>query len=205
MRLRSDPHLDFVPHHTHLEAIHLDPRIVAPGTITDAKSPSVPGTGDDPVFDRAARQTGPHVRTQIVDGRVFPVHQKDRHHPTLDGIRHPLALGNLTNFGDSHEIRHGAVSDGRSSFSSQQAAFSWRPRSGLRFQAARSRRRSNSKSFRHFTIGSVSAAFPSSPILPSSPTFRLPLPPPPPPANRASFADRPFRTTRRPVFLARNA
>ncbi len=60
-----------------LDLISLDPdgiaadfesRVVGPGAVGKAKTPGVPGAGDDAVGDEAAAETGAHVRANLVDG-----------------------------------------------------------------------------------------------------------------------------------------
>src|SRR5438552_786928 len=59
-------------------ATNFDPRVVGPGSVGEAKAPSVPWTGDGPFFDIAAAEGGAHVGANVVDSEEFASLAKDR-------------------------------------------------------------------------------------------------------------------------------
>src|SRR5262249_49922473 len=55
----------------------LDSRTISPGTVAQAKTPCVPGTGHNSILDIPSGERSPHMRTNIVDRKILAPVVKD--------------------------------------------------------------------------------------------------------------------------------
>ena len=86
------------------KAVDADLWVVTPRSITSLESPGVPGTADDPIFQRSVGQGSSHVWTEIVNRLIGPVLVKNGDHTTIDLVRSALACGDVAYFGDGREL-----------------------------------------------------------------------------------------------------
>ena len=98
--------MDLVADDADFVDVCFDAGIVAPGTVCDAKAPSVPGADDGAFVDFAIGKGRAHVWATIVDGVVLAVEIKDGDQAITEGEGLALAFGNCAYFGDGDEVRH---------------------------------------------------------------------------------------------------
>src|SRR5438132_10150145 len=70
-RQRLDLDLNGAVLHAHGITANLDPGTVGPSPVGQPKTPRVPRTGYDPVVHVTGAQRSPHVRTNVIDGKVL--------------------------------------------------------------------------------------------------------------------------------------
>ena len=98
--------LDFVADDADFVDVCLDAGIVAPGTVCDAKAPSVPRTDDGAFVDFAIGKGRAHVWATIVDGVILAVEIEDCDQAITEREGLALAFGNGAYLGDGDEVRH---------------------------------------------------------------------------------------------------
>src|SRR5262249_49411129 len=98
--------LNFVPLDPDWITADLDPRIIRPHAVGDAKAPGVPRAGHDAFIQVAAAEGGTHVRAHVVDGKVLALIQKNRNELFGHFAGPAFAFGNVAPPPYRDEIRH---------------------------------------------------------------------------------------------------
>src|SRR6516164_9119935 len=103
--------LNEVIYHPHRITTDLDARIVRPGPVRQAEAPGMPGTGDDAFLQVTAAEGSPHVRADIVDGKVLALKPKDCDQLVANHHRLAFAFDYIIDPADGVKIAHGPLAN----------------------------------------------------------------------------------------------
>src|SRR5207247_219572 len=98
--------LNLVLDHAHGIAADFDSRVIRPDAVGQAKTPGVPRTRYDALFQITAAQGRAHVRTDVIDGKILSIYAEDGDQFVPDGNRLALAFRDVHYPANRSEFAH---------------------------------------------------------------------------------------------------
>jgi hypothetical protein len=103
---RWQANLNFVTFNAHLVGVGLDDWIITPSAITHPKTPSVPRTRYDAIFEMTFGKRSTHVRAKVINRVILAAIVEYCDHFAAHGKRDTAPLLDATHSGDGYEFGH---------------------------------------------------------------------------------------------------